>query len=68
MEFTERRKIRREPKYALDNTIIGDSWRMFRIMAEFVDGFDAMSAVDIPAVTIYGSARTKTDHPWYGLT
>ena len=68
MEFVERRKIKREPKYILDNSIVGDSWRMFRIMAEFVDGFDAMSAVDIPAVTIYGSARTPVDHPWYALT
>ena len=68
MEFVERRKIKREPKYILDNSIVGDSWRMFRIMAEFVDGFDAMSAVDIPAVTIYGSARTPADHPWYALT
>lgn len=68
MECRERRKIKREPKYILDNTLIGDSWRMFRIMGEFVDGFDAMSAVDIPAVTIYGSARTSVDHPWYILT
>ena len=68
MEFTERRKIKREPKYILDNSIIADSWRMFRIMAEFVDGFDAMSAVEVPAVTIYGSARTSPDHPWYKLT
>jgi uncharacterized protein (TIGR00730 family) len=68
MEFTERRKIKREPKYILDNSIVGDSWRLFRIMAEFVDGFDAMSAVEAPAVTIYGSARTPVDHPWYTLT
>lgn len=67
MAFNERRRIRREPKYVLDNTVVGDSWRMFRIMAEFVDGFDAMSAVDIPAVTIYGSARTPADHPYYRL-
>lgn len=68
MDCVERRKIKREPKYILDNSIVGDSWRMFRIMAEFVDGFDAMSAVDVPAVTIYGSARTPVDHPWYALT
>ena len=67
MTFTERRRIRREPKYVLDNTVVGDSWRMFRIMAEFVDGFDAMSAVDIPAVTIYGSARTSPDDRYYLL-
>ncbi len=68
MDCVERRKIKREPKYILDNSIVGDSWRMFRIMAEFVDGFDAMSAIDVPAVTIYGSARTPVDHPWYALT
>lgn len=67
MALNERRRIRREPKYVLDNTVVGDSWRMFRIMAEFVDGFDAMSAVDIPAVTIYGSARTPIDHKYYQL-
>jgi len=67
MEFRERRRIRREPKYCLDNTVIGDSWRMFRIMSEFVDGFDAMSAVDLPGVTIYGSARTPKDHKYYQL-
>lgn len=64
----ERRRILREPKYNLDNTVVGDSWRMFRIMAEFVDGFDAMSAVDVPAVTIYGSARTAPEDPYYKLT
>ncbi|WP_228721350.1 MULTISPECIES: TIGR00730 family Rossman fold protein [Desulfosediminicola] len=60
--------IRMEPKYCLDNTVIGDSWRMFRIMSEFVDGFDAMSAVDVPGVTIYGSARTDSSDPYYLLT
>jgi uncharacterized protein (TIGR00730 family) len=67
MAFNERRRIRREPKYVLDNTVVGDSWRMFRIMSEFVDGFDAMSAIDVPAVTIYGSARTPVDDKYYLL-
>ncbi len=67
-EEAERRRIIREPKYTLDNTVVGDSWRMFRIMAEFVDGFDAMSTVDIPAVTIYGSARTSNDNEYYKKT
>ncbi|MBM9531040.1 TIGR00730 family Rossman fold protein [Desulfoprunum benzoelyticum] len=67
MEFQERRRIRREPKYCLDNTVVGDSWRMFRIMSEFVDGFDAMSAVGLPGVTIYGSARTPKEHKYYQL-
>jgi len=64
----ERRRKTRESKYCLDNGVVGDSWRMFRIMGEFVEGFDSLSAVNIPAVTIYGSARTPVDHPWYEMT
>jgi hypothetical protein len=37
-------------------------------MSEFVDGFDMMSAIEVPVVTIYGSARTARDHPYYKLT
>ncbi|MFH2124667.1 MAG: TIGR00730 family Rossman fold protein [Pseudomonadota bacterium] len=68
MQNSDRRRIKREPKYCLDNSVVGDSWRMFRIMSEFVDGFDIMSAIDVPVVTIYGSARTKKDDPYYKLT
>lgn len=60
-------RILKEPKFCLDNTVVGDSWRMFRIMAEFTEGFDGMSAIDIPAVTIYGSARTPKDHKYFLL-
>ncbi|HEX7862543.1 MAG TPA: TIGR00730 family Rossman fold protein [Verrucomicrobiae bacterium] len=41
-----------------------DPWRIFRIMAEFVDSFEAMSQVG-PAVTIFGSARTPPTDPYY---
>ena len=41
-----------------------DTWRIFRIMSEFVDGFETMSHVG-PAVSIFGSARTPEDHPNY---
>ncbi len=67
MQSIDRRRIKREPKYCLDNSVIGDSWRMFRIMSEFVDGFDALSTIDVPVVTIYGSARTKSDNIYYKL-
>lgn len=60
-------RIVKEPKYCLDNSVIGDSWRMFRIMSEFVEGFDGMSAIDIPSITIYGSARTTEDNKYYTL-
>ena len=41
-----------------------DPWRIFRIMAEFVDSFQTMSHVG-PAVTIFGSARTKPTDKYY---
>ncbi len=41
-----------------------ETWRIFRIMAEFVDGFDTMRRLG-PAVSIYGSARTPPDAPTY---
>ena len=52
-------------QYALDTFNVGDSWRLFKIMSEFVDGFDTLSAVNRPAVSIYGSARTKPDDKYY---
>ena len=44
-----------------------DPWRIFRIMAEFVDSFEALSQVG-PGVTIFGSARTKPNNPYYEAT
>lgn len=41
-----------------------DLWRVFRIMAEFVDGFHELSKVG-PAVSIFGSARTDPSSPWF---
>lgn len=43
-----------------------DTWQIFKIMAEFVDGFDKMSKIG-PCVSIFGSARTPTEHPLYHL-
>ncbi len=67
MECLERRKIQREGKYQLENTVVGDSWRMFRILGEFVEGFDTMSAVNIPLVAMFGSARTSRDNKYYKI-
>jgi len=44
-----------------------ESWRVFAIMAEFVEATERLNAVR-PAVSIFGSARTPTDHPYYALT
>jgi uncharacterized protein (TIGR00730 family) len=41
-----------------------ESWRIFRIMAEFVEGFETMGPIG-PAVSIFGSARTKPEDPLY---
>lgn len=43
-----------------------DTWRIFRIMSEFVDGFEVLSKVG-KAVSIFGSARTKPDNEFYKL-
>lgn len=43
-----------------------DTWRIFRIMAEFVEGFDVMSGVG-PAVSIFGSARSGPDNKYYQM-
>lgn len=42
------------------------SWRMFKIMSEFVDGFEKMERFG-PCISIFGSARTKPDHADYKL-
>lgn len=44
-----------------------DSWAIFKIMGEFVNGFEKMSKIG-PCVSIFGSARTKPDHKYYKLT
>jgi uncharacterized protein (TIGR00730 family) len=45
-------------RYLIDDFTIQESWRLFRILSEFVDGFDNMADVP-PGVSIYGSARAK---------
>jgi uncharacterized protein (TIGR00730 family) len=41
-----------------------DTWRVFRIMAELVEGFEALSNIG-PAVTVFGSARAEPGSPYY---
>ena len=43
-----------------------DSWAVFKIMAEFVTGFEKLSEIG-PSVSIFGSARTKPDHKYYKI-
>ena len=43
-----------------------NSWRVFKIMSEFVEGFEKLSRIG-PCVSIFGSARTTPDHPYYKM-
>jgi len=48
------------------STPVQDLWRIFRVMAEFTEGFEELSSIG-PAVSIFGSARTKPDDKYYKL-
>ncbi len=50
----------------LTDSPVRDLWRIFRIMAEFTEGFDELSSIG-PAVSIFGSARTKRKEKYYQL-
>ena len=50
-----------------DTQLTRESWKIFQIMAEFVEGFERLVKIS-PSVSIFGSARTETDHPYYQLT
>lgn len=63
----EDRQIREKFKQKTWNEIkTNDSWAIFKIMAEFVEGFERLSKIG-PCVTIFGSARIKEDHEYYKL-
>ncbi len=50
-----------------DTQLTRESWKIFQIMAEFVEGFERLVKIS-PSVSIFGSARTKPDNPYYQLT
>lgn len=49
-----------------DNGLSREAWKLFRMMAEFVDGYERLVAIR-PAVSIFGSARVAPGHPYYTL-
>jgi uncharacterized protein (TIGR00730 family) len=53
-----------ERQYLLDEMELSESWRLFRIIGEFVEGVEEMHEIG-PAVSIFGSARVKPDDPYY---
>lgn len=54
-------------EYEINEYAKEESWRMFRIIGELVEGFDKLSTLG-PAVSIYGSARVRPDKELYKLT
>jgi uncharacterized protein (TIGR00730 family) len=56
--------LSREERWQLAPDYFKDPWRVFRIMGEFVDGFDTLAFLG-PAVSIFGSARTIPEDPQY---
>jgi len=59
--------MRAEKEYKNWNEIkTNDSWAVFKIMGEFVEGYEKLAKIG-PCVSIFGSARTPKDHPYYAL-
>lgn len=66
-EFELDQKIHRSFKEKTwDETVSKDSWMVFKVMAELVDGYEKLASIG-PCVSIFGSARLKEDHPYYEM-
>lgn len=61
----EKNKIHKQRRWSESQA--HSSWAIFKIMAEFVDGFEALARIG-PCVSIFGSARTPVTSPYYELT
>ena len=55
---------RRDKKW--NETKTNDSWSIFKIMGEFVEGYEKLAAIG-PCISIFGSARTHPDNKFYKL-
>ncbi|MCB1789611.1 MAG: TIGR00730 family Rossman fold protein [Gammaproteobacteria bacterium] len=55
---------RRIDRRVADAQLQRESWRIFQIMAEFVEGFEKLCLIR-PSVSMFGSARMSADNPWY---
>jgi len=60
----DQRLLETPPTHEQALHVAKDSWRIFRIMGEFVEGYDELARVG-PAVSIFGSARTRRDNPLF---
>ncbi|MDC0336453.1 TIGR00730 family Rossman fold protein [Pseudodesulfovibrio sp.] len=59
--------IHRSKQYLIDDLSMQESWRLFKIMSEIVEGFENLSEIG-PAVSMFGSARVKPEDPLYVST
>ncbi|HWP94568.1 MAG TPA: TIGR00730 family Rossman fold protein [Gammaproteobacteria bacterium] len=57
-------RLRHTPYH--DRLLGRESWKVFHIMAEFVEGFEKLVTIR-PSVSVFGSSRTPPDHPYYAL-
>lgn len=55
-----------ERQYVIDDLNVQESWRIFRIISEFVDGFETLADV-YPAVSVFGSSRVTENDPVYQM-
>jgi len=55
-----------EKQYVIDDFNVKESWRIFRIISEFVDGFETLSEI-YPAVSVFGSSSVTQNDPVYQL-
>ena len=56
----------KKTQYLIDDIKVGDTWRIFKILSELVDGFENLVDIE-PAVSIFGSSRVKEDHKDYQM-
>lgn len=67
MRFPHSPEDEEKQRYVLDDFKAGDSWRLFKIMSEFVEGFDSLASVRGPTVSIFGSARIGKENKFYQM-
>jgi uncharacterized protein (TIGR00730 family) len=58
--------MNQQDRYIINELRKEEAWRMFRIMSEFIEGFDTLAGLT-PAVTVYGSARILPDDPLFKM-
>ncbi|MFM7618501.1 MAG: TIGR00730 family Rossman fold protein [Bacteroidota bacterium] len=66
MEKKDEKVMRKFQARSWNELKSNDSWSIFKIMGEFVEGYDRLSAIG-PCVSIFGSARTKENNPYYQI-